>query len=599
MNADSRRFCFLLAACCGLLWTHAPVLPPIRGPLTVRGNQVLDADAGPVLMRGVVFPGLESSEPQPAMSNATFGVLRLRWNVNTVRLPVSVELWVRDGQRYLDRVASAVALANSNELAVGIAARESGGLPTANTVAFWRAVAAHFRENPRVVFSIFHQPSSRGIPGTETGQRTSSDWQFWRLGGIASTGERIFGMQDVVDAIRLTGARQLVAVPAFHDAFGFAGLTAEHEIRDSNILYEVQPYFDIAATGAVRDRGFGELASRRPVYAGEWGAPIRDGGPACQALPRDPQDLSRLLFETLLYFENRGISWTVASFRPGNLVEDYSEFQPTLIERPFTCGQASNPQPGIGTAILVWTTGDPGGFGYLRREAIANAAGGPAAPLAPGQLITLYAEQLGPREDTAARFDAEGRLPASIDGTRVLIDDVAAPLLFAGQFQITLQVPYSLTPGSMASMRAFRGHIPSNQVLLPVVEAAPELFHSFPLRYAIAVNEDGSLNSMSNPAGAGAIVVLYASGCGPITPARPAGRAAGLPHPVFLLPVAATVDSQPAEVLFAGEVAGFAGLGQINVRLPASLAGNMTRLVPVSISAGERRSANPVSIWVR
>src|SRR5437588_5018015 len=134
---------------------HAPVLPAIRGPLEVRGGTIFDSTGDPITLRGVSMLGLEVPDPRPesaearnisGMTEATLGVVRLRWNMNILRLPVSVTLWRRDRVRYLDRVAAVVRLANDADLAVVLSAQEdarsgaplANGLPSADTIAFWR-----------------------------------------------------------------------------------------------------------------------------------------------------------------------------------------------------------------------------------------------------------------------------------------------------------------------------------------------------------------------------------------------------------------------------------------------------------------------------
>jgi hypothetical protein len=110
---------------------HAPVLPAIKGPLAVKGNLLVDEDGQAVALRGVVMPGLEVMDAGPesadaqnvaAMTSATFGVMRLRWNLNAVRLTVSVAAWLRDRDDYLEKVADIVRIANDAGLAVILAA---------------------------------------------------------------------------------------------------------------------------------------------------------------------------------------------------------------------------------------------------------------------------------------------------------------------------------------------------------------------------------------------------------------------------------------------------------------------------------------------
>jgi uncharacterized protein (TIGR03437 family) len=566
---------------------HAEIQPVIRGPLTVTGNRLIDPVTGPVLLRGINFPGLHSADQRAldAMTSVTFGILRLRWNINIIRLPVSIARWSSEGPAYVARVKEVVRIANDNDLAVLIAAMEnerpggaaSLGLPAAATVAFWRAWAAGFKDNPRVIFGAFHEPSARNVPGAALGTRTAADWRFWRNGGTAAAGTHAFGMQDIVDAIRGEGARQVIAVSAFHDPLGFRGMTPAEEIQDPNILYEVHPFFSFWTRDEERDEAFGRLAERLPVLAGEWGVTFSAG---CPGVPRDGIDLNQLLFETLYYFDRRRISWAAASMEPGSLVRDFVEFEPTSFDRTIHCGAGAPPEVGIGQAIIVWITGDPRGFGALRTDLIVNAASGLPGPVAPGELVTIYAEQLGPAEGAAAKMDADGNPPLELAGTRVLFNGSPVPVLSTGPFEILVQASRSLEPGGRAVVQAFYRHVPSNRVELDVVEAAPELFHELPFRYAMAANQDGSRNSSANPAAGGTIVVLYGTG---------GGRATDQTE--------VDVDGRPAEVLFAGEAAGFVGLMQINARLPGG-AGGTRRAAPVTVRMGGRASRNPVSIWI-
>jgi uncharacterized protein (TIGR03437 family) len=60
--------------------------------------------------------------------------------------------------------------------------------------------------------------------------------------------------------------------------------------------------------------------------------------------------------------------------------------------------------------------------------------------------------------------------------------------------------------------------------------------------------------------------------------------------------VVATIGDQPSEVLFAGAAGEFAGLDQVNVRLPRTLAGKGE--VNLSLTA-DQRLTNVVTVNVR
>jgi uncharacterized protein (TIGR03437 family) len=598
----------ILTLAAATLSAHAPITPAPRGALTASGPRLVDSEGQVVFLRGVEIPGLQFNEERnaAAMTDGAFVILRRRWNLNTVRLPVSVWRWRREGQSYLDRAAAIVRLANESDLVVVLAAWENTaagapadfGLPTQDTLAFWRAWAAAFRDNPRVIFSAFEEPSIRNVPGAVASGRTAADWRFWLRGGIAADGTRAAGMQEIVDTIRGAGARQMIAVPAFHDALGFQGLDEESFVRDANILYEFHPFFEFGLADAERQASFGFLSGRFPVYAGAWGLRLREGGPGCAALPADAS-LTDILFQTFNYFDLRSLHWTAAGFEPGGLVRDAGEFSPTVLDRPWTCGQTIPSQPGMGQLTLLWMTGDPDGFGIIRPGFIASAAGGPAAPLVPGALISIYAEQLGPDTPAFAAAGESGRLPQELSGTRVLIDGVAAPLIMAGAFQINAQVPYEVVGKTSATMQVTAGKLSSNTIVMEVVAAAPELFTEIGTRTAIALNEDGVRNGFANPAARGSIVVLFGTAGGQTSPGGVTGAPAPMPHPTLVNPPAITVDGRDAEVLFAGEVPGFAGLLQINVRLPLLPGPLSVRTVPVVVRSEGRGGRAPASLWVR
>ncbi|MEP7365747.1 MAG: cellulase family glycosylhydrolase, partial [Acidobacteriota bacterium] len=162
------RAAALLLFAAAIAGAHAPILPALQGPLRAQGNRLLDANGESVVLRGVTLPNLDGTA-------ATYGVIRIRWNLNAVRLPVSVAKWKTGGTRYFDRASEAVRLANAAELVAVLAAQENSGLPSDDTLAFWRECAARFKDNPRVIFSLFHEPSAAGIPGAIDSQRTAND----------------------------------------------------------------------------------------------------------------------------------------------------------------------------------------------------------------------------------------------------------------------------------------------------------------------------------------------------------------------------------------------------------------------------------------
>jgi uncharacterized protein (TIGR03437 family) len=106
---------------------------------------------------------------------------------------------------------------------------------------------------------------------------------------------------------------------------------------------------------------------------------------------------------------------------------------------------------------------------------------------------------------------------------------------------------------------------------------------------AAAINQDGTLNSASNPAATGSVISLHATGGGQTSPAGVDGHVSTSPLARQSLPVQAYIGQQmilsTAQLQYAGPAPGaVAGLMQINVPLPQSLKPGSA--VPIAIFVG-------------
>jgi len=582
------RHLALCIAVAGIVSAHGVPTPAASGPLHIQGANIIDSIGQIIPLRGAQMPG-----PNVDVNAVEFGILRLRWNFNAVRLPVSSAVWRRDGQAYLDRVGAIVKAANDAGLVAVLADFEDGvGLPVSTTVTFWSAWASYFKNTPLVIFDIFNEPSASSVPGHINGQRLPSDWRFWLNGGGS-----FVGMQTLVDAIRATGANQVIAASAFHDNLDFQGFTSDYYIRDPNIIYEVHPFFDHALTDQDRDRNFGSLTNSVPVYAGAWGLDLTQDSPACHSVPADPQQAMDLLFQILAYFDRRAMSWTAASFDANSLVQNTATFQPTQLDRPWKCGVVRSPEPGMGEVVLLWLTGDPTGFGVLAADLVASAAGGPAGPVVPGEILKLFGFLFGPPSDLISSYDAQANLPISLGDVRLLFDGEPVPLFGIGPFQITAQVPYSVAGKSEVSVQLFYKQIPSNTITLKVVPAAPRIVTALGSNEAVVLNQDGALNSAGNPAAAGSVIALFATGYGQTSPPGATGKAAQVPCATPLLAASVSIGGAAADLLYEAEAPGFVGLLQVNARVPAIGTGK-SRSVPIILKLGDQSSLAGVTISV-
>jgi uncharacterized protein (TIGR03437 family) len=221
--------------------------------------------------------------------------------------------------------------------------------------------------------------------------------------------------------------------------------------------------------------------------------------------------------------------------------------------------------------------------------------------VSPGTIVTLLGTRMGPTEDVAAA-PVNGRFPTTLAGVRVLIGGIPAPLLFVRADQINAITPYGVTPGTKVDVAVeYQG----NSATLANLDGVVTDFALFSMDgsgrgQAAALNEDGSLNSVSNPARRGSIVVLYGTGIGATVPPSVDGALAPLDDiPKPALPVQVLFDRTFTDVYYAGPAPGAVnGLVQINMRLPENLPAEQSKITVNVIVAGSP-FFSPATIAIR
>ncbi len=171
---------------------------------------------------------------------------------------------------------------------------------------------------------------------------------------------------------------------------------------------------------------------------------------------------------------------------------------------------------------------------------------------------------------------AGGVMPTSLGNVEVYFEGWPAYLYYVSPTQINFLVPSSLLPGAFQFWVARQG-TSGPIVTVTLQSAAPAMFQT-PTGVVIATHLDGSLVSSGAPASAGEIVSLWATGLGNTNPDLEDG----------VLPAAAQwltqlnqfgiwINGSPIDpnlIMYAGVAPGYAGLYQINVRLPDPLPPN-------------------------
>ena len=219
--------------------------------------------------------------------------------------------------------------------------------------------------------------------------------------------------------------------------------------------------------------------------------------------------------------------------------------------------------------------------------------------IAPGQMIVVWGSHLGPQQAAPLQTDGNGMVTASAGGVRILFNGVPAPIVYAGAQQCSAVVPYFGAIGATTNVQVEYQGVRSDPFPLTVSPTAPGLFtaDASGSGQGAILNQDGSLNSASNPAAAGSVVVLWGTGEGVTDPPGVDGRPAVDVLPKPLAPVSVTVGGVAATIQYAGAAPGMMpGIFQINAQLGA---GTPSGAQPVVIKVGNASSQNGATVAVR
>jgi uncharacterized protein (TIGR03437 family) len=163
--------------------------------------------------------------------------------------------------------------------------------------------------------------------------------------------------------------------------------------------------------------------------------------------------------------------------------------------------------------------------------------------IAPGGIVSIFGSGLAS--------------PAG--GTTVDMDGTAATVLSVSPFQINAVVPPDIAQG----LHTLRVNSPygTAQQQVTVSAVAPAIFLIGNPAVGAVENQDGSLNSPSNPLAREQVLAVYATGLGAVTKKGQLSTANAT--------VTAMVNGIELPTSFAGLAPGYVGLYQVNVPVPA------------------------------
>ncbi len=309
-------------------------LPPM---LHVEGNQLKDANGNTVWLQGVAIPSMEwSAGGENILKSVQVAIDD--WNANVIRLPIREHFyngtgpWQNDGgARYRQLIDDVINLAGGQGVYVIIDLHRYRA-PRQEDADFWRQFAEKYKNHPAVIFELLNEPHD-------------VSWEVWKNGGpvsdqkkveanrksdapLAENDERLVafhsvGMQGLLDAVRETGAQNVVVVGGLDWGYDLSGVLKGYALDDrggNGIIYSSHVY----PWKSDWKGKFLDVAAKHPVFIGECGAPQERLHFIPESRHEDP---STWVPDFLGVIQKYKLHWTAWSFHPKAspvLLEDWT-----------------------------------------------------------------------------------------------------------------------------------------------------------------------------------------------------------------------------------------------------------------------------------
>ncbi|MGB6771768.1 MAG: cellulase family glycosylhydrolase [Candidatus Dormiibacterota bacterium] len=273
-----------LAALAAFAARTSSTSPPRRiTGVHVVGNRLVDQAGQSVRLLGVDRSGTEYMCLSSGIFYGPSGADSVRamgsWHIDAVRIPLNEDCWLElngvsalySGANYRRAIERYVRLLN----AAGMVAildldwsapgriRATGGEVMADqshSPSFWHSVALAFKKQPGVVYDLYNEPRHLS-------------WSCWLSGCRLAAGWTTAGMQELVDAVRRTGARQPIMAGGIDFASDLSGwLTHEPHDPSHQLIASVHIYRPGGCdTSSCWNKVLLPLERKVPVVSGEIG----------------------------------------------------------------------------------------------------------------------------------------------------------------------------------------------------------------------------------------------------------------------------------------------------------------------------------------
>jgi endoglucanase len=216
--------------------------------LHTEGNRILNSKGEPVRLRGVNAASMEWSSDGQGHILKTVNTAIQDWHVNIIRLPLAQDRWFgrareqtngSDGYRALIQQVVDTCASQGCYIILDLHWSDCGewganigqhSMPDSNSVAFWKDFAPVYANHPAVLFDLYNEPHSVTWDEWLKGGKIT-DRPEGRRGGTPKTFEAV-GMQTLLDAVRSTGAKNVVIAGGLDYAYDFSGILDGRRLSD-------------------------------------------------------------------------------------------------------------------------------------------------------------------------------------------------------------------------------------------------------------------------------------------------------------------------------------------------------------------------------
>lgn len=290
--------------------------------LKVSGNRLVDPAGKEVWLQGVNIPSLEWNPRGEQVERATIVAIE-GWKSNVIRLPVKDDYWfglkdANDGGEAYRKIVDQIITLASNRGVYVVLDLHTYRAPKKEYLDFWKDAAARYKNHPAVLFDLMNEPHG-------------TTWEVWRDGGFV--GKRIEadqaaflsaeekkkiegfespGMQAMLDAVRSTGAKNIVVVGGLDYAYQLDGIVNGFGLKDADgngIMYACHIY----PWKSGWQKYLLDAAEKYPILLGEVGADEKK----MTFMPLEQQeDWQTWVPDILALIQKHRLNWTGWCFHP-------------------------------------------------------------------------------------------------------------------------------------------------------------------------------------------------------------------------------------------------------------------------------------------